>query len=764
MYVAFVLKKSGGEFAMAVSIDSKNRIFTLHTKNTSYQMKADEMDVLIHTYYGARIDDSDMSQLVIHCGRGFSGNLYEKGKKNRNYTLDVLPQEYSCFGTGDYRITALRVKNPDGSQASTIRFKKYEVSQGKYSLDGLPAIYAEPGEAETLSIWMEDPYSHLEVILRYGVLPELDIITREAEIVNKGSLPVVLKKAASMNLDIQYGDFDWLTFHGRHVMERNLQRTALEHGVQAIGSVRGTSSHHYNPFAVVCEKNTDEDKGGCYGFSFLYSGEFLMEAEKDQISQTRLICGIHPDDFSWTLEPGESFQTPEVMMTYSGNGFGQMSRNFHKVIREHICRGEWKKKRRPVLINNWEGTYFNFSGDKLVSMAEDAGKLGIELFVMDDGWFGKRDDDNSGLGDWFPNEKKLGCTLKQLGERINKAGMQFGIWLEPEAVSEDSDLYRAHPDWAVSIAGRRPDLSRNQLMLDISRRDVQDYIIERLCSILSEAPITYIKWDMNRSICDKYTKGLDADHQGEFSHRFVLGLYRILETLNQRFPYLLIEGCSGGGGRFDAGMLYYTPQIWCSDNTDAIARLDIQYGTSFCYPVSSMGSHVSAVPNHQTGRVTPLETRGRVAMSGTFGYELDLASMTEKEKGEVKRQVEFFKKYYDLIQYGEYYRLKSPKEGCSVWEFVDEEGKEVLVTAVYSYVIANSPFVNVNVHGLKPDAVYRVQLLKNEDTDPWFEESELAQERIFSGKALEQAGIVIPGAGKDYQSWQFYISLLEEQE
>lgn len=749
---------------MAVCIDKENRIFTLHTQNTSYQMKVDEMDVLIHTYYGARIDNSDLSQLVVQCDRGFSGNPYEKGKESRSYSLDTLPQEYSCFGTGDYRISALRVKNPDGSQACTLRFKTFEVFQGKYSLDGLPAVYANAEEAETLSIWMEDPFSHLEVVLRYGVLPELDIITREVEIANRSGIPIVLEKVASMNLDFQYGDFDWLTFYGRHAMERNIQRKKLSHGVQAIGSVRGTSSHHYNPFSVLCEKNTDEDKGQCYGFSFLYSGEFLMETEKDQINQTRLICGIHPDDFSWTLEPDETFQTPEVMMTFSRSGFGQMSRNFHKTIREHVCRGEWKKKRRPVLINNWEGTYFNFTGDKLVSMAEDAEKLGIELFVMDDGWFGKRDDDNSGLGDWFPNENKLGCTLKKLGERINATGMLYGIWFEPEAISEDSDLYRLHPEWAVRIPGRTPNLSRNQLMLDISRIDVQDYIIERLCSILSEAPITYIKWDMNRSICDKYTKGLDADHQGEFSHRFILGLYRILETLNQRFPQLLIEGCSGGGGRFDAGMLYYTPQIWCSDNTDAIGRLDIQYGTSFCYPVSSMGSHVSAVPNHQTGRVTPLETRGRVAMSGTFGYELDLASMTEEEKKEVKRQVEFFKKYYELIQYGEYYRLKSPKEGCSVWEFVDKEGKEALVTAVYSYVIANSPFVKVNIHGLKRDAVYRVQLLKNEDTDLCFEESELAQDHIFSGNALEQAGIVIPGAGKDYQSWQFYISLLEEQE
>lgn len=354
--------------------------------------------------------------------------------------------------------------------------------------------------------------------------------------------------------------------------------------------------------------------------------------------------------------------------------------------------------------------------------------------------------------------------MKKLGERINKAGMQFGIWFEPEGISEDSDLYRAHPDWAVHIAGRRPDLSRHQLILDISRWDVQDYIIERLGSVLEEAPITYIKWDMNRSICDKYTRSLGADRQGEFSHRFVLGLYRILETLNERFPYILIEGCSGGGGRFDAGMLYYTPQIWCSDNTDAIGQLDIQYGTSFCYPVSAVGAHVSAVPNHQTGRMTPLQTRGRVAMAGSFGYELDLDSVTEKEKEKIRRQIRFFKEHYNLIQYGEYYRLKSPEEGCSVWEFDDKEGREALVTAVYSFVTANSPLINVKVHGLKPDAVYRVQLLKNEDTDPWIEQSEFAQDRILSGNALEQAGIVIPGASKDYQSWQYYISLLKEQE
>lgn len=750
---------------MAIIIDKVNQVITLQTKHTSYQMKVDDTGVLLHTYYGERIGESDLSQLIYHFDRGFSGNPYEHGKTDKRYSLDVLPQEYSCFGTGDYRVAALKVKNNDGSQACDLRFKKFEVKSGKYSLEGLPAVYSNPEDADTLLVWLYDTYSNIEVVLQFGLLPKLDIITRAVKIINQGNKTVILEKVASMTLDWQYGEFDWLTFHGRHMMERNFQRLKTGHGVQSIGSMRGTSSHQYNPFAVLCTPNADEDHGSCYGFSFLYSGEFLMEIERDQINQTRFICGIHPDNFSWILEPGENFQTPEVMMTYSGKGFGQMSRNFHKTIREHICRGEWKNKRRPVLLNSWEGTYFTFTGNKLVTMAENAGKLGIELFVMDDGWFGKRDDDNSGLGDWYPNEKKLGCSLRELGERINAAGLQFGIWFEPEGISEDSDLYHKHSEWAVQIAGRQPNLSRNQLVLDFSREDVQEYIINQLCSILSDVPISYVKWDMNRSICDKYSGSLDAMHQGEFSHRYILGLYRVLETLNQRFPSLLIEGCSGGGGRFDTGMLYYTPQIWCSDNSDAISRLDIQYGTSFGYPVSAMGAHVSVVPNHQTGRITPLETRGRVAMAGTFGYELDVTNMPEKEKEEVQQQISFYKQYYHLMQYGEYYRLKSPAEGCSVWECTDGEGKEALVTAVYNHVEANSPLVNVKVHGLCADKMYKVQLLKNKAnglSQLSEQETEFDQEYIFSGAALEYAGIVIPNAEKDYQSWQYYITLCRE--
>ena len=749
---------------MSIIVDAEKGLFTLHTKNTTYQMKADNYGTLLHVYYGERTDDSDKSYVMCMRCRGFSGNPYEMGKERKPYSLDVLPQEYSCYGTGDYRISALKIQNADGSCAVSLCYKSYKISKGKYSIPHLPAVYAEEKAADTLEVVLEDSDSKVEVHLLYGVLEENDIITRAVKIVNQGDQRITLQKAASMNLDWINGEYEWMTFYGGHVRERNMQRSELDHGIHSIGSVRGTSSHHYNPFVIVSEKNTDEEKGGCYGFSFLYSGEFRMEAEKDQIDQTRLICGIHPDNFAWNLQPGERFDTPEVMMTYSAEGFGALSRNLHKTIRNNICRGVWKEKRRPVLINNWEATYFDFTGDKLVAIAKNAAALGVELFVLDDGWFGKRDDDNSGLGDWFPNEKKLGCTLKELAERIAECGMQFGLWFEPECISEDSDLYREHPDWAVTIPGRKPDLSRNQLILDFSREDVQDYIIERMSAIFEETPITYVKWDFNRSICDKYSMVLDAQSQGEFAHRYVLGLYRVLETLTTKFPRILFEGCSGGGGRFDTGMLYYTPQIWCSDNTDAIARLTIQYGTSFGYPVSAMGSHVSAVPNHQTGRNTPFSTRGCVAMAGTFGYELDITKLSEEEKEQVRSQVRTFKKYYDLIQQGEYYRLLSPADSqCTVWEMADSEGKEALVSAVYHHVEDNAASVIVKVRGLKKESRYRLQLELDHMPDE-IREAVLKRlplcfrdDETITGAALQQVGLVIPEVFQDYGAWQIHI-------
>lgn len=615
-----------------MSIIINENVFTLHTKNSTYQMKVDAQAMLIHTYYGSRIDETDMSYCIYSQDRGFSGNPYAMGDIDRAYSTDLLPQEYSCFGTGDFRITGLRVRNENGSKGCELRFQKAVVEKGKYTLEGLPAVYAE--NAETLKVLMKDPYSEIEVELLYGVLEELDVITRAVKIKNRGKKQFFLEKAASLSVDFNDSDFDWITFYGRHNKERTFQRANVSHGIQSIGSVRGNSSHHYNPFSILCSKDATEEHGECYAFSMLYSGEFQMEVEKDQINLTRMVCGIHPDNFTWVLDSGETFTTPEVMMVYSENGFSHMSQCIHKAIRNHVCRGVWKEHRRPVLINNWEATYFDFTGEQLAEIAKEAHKMGVELFVMDDGWFGKRDDDNSGLGDWYPNEQKLGCTLADLGQKITETGMKFGIWFELEAISRDSDLFRAHPEWVIQQPNRLPNLSRNELVLDFSREEVQDYILSRIRAVLSEAPISYIKWDMNRSICDKYSNCLAAEQQGEFAHRYILGLYHILETIHQEFPEVLIESCSGGGGRFDAGILYYTPQIWCSDNTDAISRLDIQYGTSFGYPVSAMGAHVSAVPNHQTGRVTPIHVKIK-GLKEDRNYRVTLLDEEKYEKWHV---------------------------------------------------------------------------------------------------------------------------------
>lgn len=723
-------------------------------------MKADAQNVLLHTYYGEKTDNSDKSLLFYQTDRGFSGNPYEMGRIDRTYSMDSLPREYSCFGTGDYRITSFKVQNKDGSQAVELCYTEYCGKKGKYVIPNMPAVYAKEEEAETLIIRLADAYSGMEVELYYGILEDLDVITRAVKITNLGTESIILKKAASINLDWEYGDFQWISFYGRHSMEMNYQREKIHHGIQAIGSVRGISSHQYNPFVILCEKGAEETMGSCYGFSFVYSGEFLMEVEKDQIDRTRLVCGIHPDNFSWTLQNGDSFWTPEVIMTHSGSGLGKLSRNFHKLIREHICRGEWKDRQRPILINNWEATYFDFTGDKLVAIAKEAKQLGIELFVMDDGWFGKREDDSTGLGDWYPNEKKLGCTLKELAELITAEGMQFGIWMEPEGISEDSDLYRCHPDWAVSIPGRKPCLSRGELILDFSRKDVQDYIIEQISKLLGDIPVTYVKWDCNRAICDKFSRILDSSSQGEFSHRYVLGLYRVLEKLTEKFPEILFESCGGGGGRFDAGMLYYMPQTWGSDTTDAIERLSIQYGASFGYPVCAMGTHVSMVPNHQTGRMTPLSTRGCMAMAGTFGYELDIGKLTPEEKTEIKEQINMFKKHYDLIQHGDYYRIYNPLEGtCTVWEIADPSGREALVSAIYHHAQANPVPVRVKVQGLKDDTDY--QLFLNEDFREKYPGKRLPygfkSGEVISGAALRQFGFVIPEAVNDFQAWQIYV-------
>lgn len=727
---------------MAILYNEVTKVFHLQTKNTSYQMKVSEYGVLLHLYYGQKLGESDLSYLIMRADRGFSGNPYEAGE-DRTFSLDCLPQEYPCFGIGDYRTDCIQVINEDGSNSVDLRYQSYEIKKGKYTLTGLPSMYWGEDEGETLIINMEDKVTGVDVKLYYGILYDKDVITRAAEVINSGKNYITLNRALSVCLDFPDDKYDMVHFYGKHAMEREYERTPLHHGKQSIGSTRGTSSHQHNPYVILCGKETTEEYGDCYGVSLLYSGSFLAEAEVDQINQTRFVMGIQPETFTWTLGGGEQFTMPETALVYSHDGFTGLTHCYHDAIREHLVRGEWKHKRRPVLINNWEATYFDFNGEKLLAIAKDAKELGIEMLVLDDGWFGKRDNDVSGLGDWFVNEKKMKGSLKELSQKIHEMGLKFGLWFEPEMVSEDSNLYRTHPDWAIKVPGRNPNRSRYQLVLDFSRMEVYQAIRDMIFQILDEVPLEYIKWDMNRSITNLFSVGLPAERQGEVSHRYLLNLYRFLEDLTTRYPHILLEGCSGGGGRYDAGMLYYAPQIWCSDDTDAIERLKIQYGTSFCYPIGTVGSHVSASPNHQTGRRTSWKTRGVVAMAGSFGYELDLNKLTPEEKELIREQVKEYDSYYNLVHEGDYYRLTSPYENGRVtsWQFTSKDKKEALFNAVVTSLQANPNPLRIKLKGLIPEAIYEVE------------------GKSYSGEMLMLGGILLPVPTEEYQAYQYLISM-----
>ena len=717
---------------MAITFNETTRIFTLTTAHTTYQMQADAQGYLLHLYYGARTA-GEMDYLLNYGDRGFSGNPNSAGS-DRTYSLDALPQEYPSLGTGDFRNYALNIENADGSQCCNPVYITHEIAAGKYTLKGLPFVRAEENEAETLKIILEDPVTKVELHLLYGVLEKEDIITRSVIIKNAGKAPVTVKKAQSACLDFLHGDYDLIKFYGRHAMERNMERMPVSHESTRIGSRRGTSSHQYNPGVILAGKNTNEDSGSCYGMLFVYSGNFLVEAEKDQYDQTRIQMGLTDELFAYPLEAGAEFIAPEVILSYTNKGLSRLSQQYHHCIMNHICQGKYVHANRPVLINSWEAAYFDFTGDTIVELAKEAKALGIDMVVMDDGWFGKRNDDNSSLGDWYVNEEKLGGTLTKLIERVNAEGVKFGIWIEPEMVSEDSDLYREHPEWAITIPGRKPVRSRNQLVLDFSRKEVRDEIFKRICAVLDQGNVEYIKWDMNRSLADIYAPNVTYD--------YVLGVYDFLEKLTNRYPDILIEGCSGGGGRFDAGMLYYTPQIWCSANTDAINRTRIQYGTSFFYPVAAMGSHVSAVPNHQTGRVTSMHTRGVAAMSGTFGYELNPALLNAKEKAEIRAQLAQYREYQELIREGDYYRLSNPfQDNFAAWMVVSDDRSKALVSVIRLTAEANPPAAYVTLKGMEEDAFYR----------------EKTTGKVYPGAALMEAGILLPAAVSEYEAYQIEL-------
>ncbi|MEK4436312.1 MULTISPECIES: alpha-galactosidase [Paenibacillus] len=716
---------------MAIYIDESQHIFHLQSRVTSYVIQiVDGFPLLV--YWGQRLSEK--------------GNLENLVPRLEKKEPDSMPQEYPQYGAGDFRSPAYQVQLEDGSRITELRYKGYSTGAGKPGIEGLPYVYTESDhEADTLELELEDAYSGLTVLLQYSIFMD-GAITRSASFKNNGQSTVRLLRALSANVDL-YGksNYELLYLAGHWAREAQLQRRPLGPGGTSLGSRRGMSSHQHNPFAAVVSPGADEEHGEVFAVNLVYSGNFHAEAEVDAFGVVRLGIGLNPFDFCWMLAPGESFQTPEAVLVYSNEGIGGMSRIYHRLYRNRLCRGVHRDKERPILVNNWEATYFNFTADKIEAIAETGSQLGIELLVLDDGWFGKRDSDNSSLGDWVEDRRKLPNGLRDLAERIERQGLQFGLWFEPEMISPDSELYRKHPDWCLHAEGRRRTEARWQLVLDLSRPEVRDYLYNAMADIFANVPVSYVKWDMNRPLTEICSAAALPENQQEIAHRYVLGLYELINKLTTAFPQILFESCSSGGGRFDPGMLYYMPQTWTSDNTDAVERLKIQYGTSLVYPVSTIGAHISAVPNHQVHRETSLKFRGDVAMSGNFGYELDLTQFTDAEKIQVKEQVAMYKEHRSLIQKGDLFRLRSPFQGNETsWMFVSEDRCEAIV--FYFQVLA------------KPNPATDVLQLRGLDHSYTYEVSgESGHVGSFHGDRLMQAGLIIPPLTGDYTSVWFKL-------
>lgn len=729
---------------MNIQYNEASRTFKLDTCNTSYIIGiVDEDNFVGHVYYGSKISDTDASYLMRTKEAPF---VPSENNRDRCSFLDTFPTEYPGNGVGDYRESAIEVLDWNGNTAVQPLYVGHKIYAGKPEIPGLPATFGDEHECQTLEILTEDKVLGLQVTLYYSVFADVDVITRSVRVTNCATEPVHLTKVMSASLDMDAEDYQMLTLHGSWARERQIDYRTIGYGKQSVGSTRGESSHQEHPFVALVSEHATQETGRVYGFHFVYSGNFIGQVEKGQFDSLRVMMGIHPKDFRWELKQGETFCAPEVVLTYSDSGLGTMSRNLHDLYRNHLIRSPYKDKKRPILINNWEATYFDFDTDKLLAIAKEAKKCGIEMLVMDDGWFGYRNDDNTSLGDWQVNEKKITGGLKALVEAVNQIGLKFGIWFEPEMISPDSDLYRKHPDWAIAIKHRTPCLARNQYVLDLSRPEVLEYAYEAVASILRSANIEYVKWDMNRQLTDLGSMYLDEQHQGELLHRYVLGVYELQERLTREFPNLLLENCSGGGARFDPGMLYYSPQIWCSDDTDAIERLKIQEGTALIYPLSTMGAHVSDCPNHTVGRVTPFATRGHVALAGTFGYELDITKIPEEDRAMIPEQVAMYHKYNDLVRCGDYYRIASYSSNheYDCYEVVAKDKTEALLTFVQVLNRPNYHSRRIRMQGLDPSKRYRMD----------------GSDEIYYGDTLMHAGINIPNMWGDFQS--VLIHLIEE--
>lgn len=724
---------------MAILFDKQEQVFYLHTKNTSYVMGILHGEYLLHLHYGRKVHTyhNFARNLPIHNDTTWCG--VDVMDSNTIYSTELLPMEYPTYGSADLRTPAFHAEYETGSAVTCLSYCGYVIYPGKKPLDGLPATYVENNsEADTLEITLVDPLTGLKIILSYSVFEEYDVITKSVRAVNEGAQPIDVQSILSSTTYLFDKNYEFVHLTGAWARERHIQKQPLMNGTIQIDSKRVASGHVHSPFLALARPWTTENQGEVYGYSFVYSGNFIMQTETNQQDVVRVNVGINPFGFHWLLEPGEALQTPEVVMTFSDSGLGTMSRRFHRLYRQRLCRGKYRNIERPVLINNWEATYFDFNEEKILAIAEKARSVGIELMVLDDGWFGKRDSGDSSLGDWFPYQEKLPDGVSGLAEKTTKSGMRFGLWFEPEMVSEDSDLFRAHPDWYIGIPGRSKTPARGlgQLVLDLTRPEVCDYIVAALSDVLRSAKISYVKWDMNRNITEIGSAALPANRQQELPHRYILGLYSILERLVTAFPDVLFEGCAGGGGRFDAGMLYYFSQYWTSDDTDAIERLYIQHGTSLVMPACTMGAHVSAVPNHQVHRTTPLQTRGHIAMTGQFGYEMDLGKLSDEELDIVRDQIATYKQIRDTIHFGDLYRLRSPFEGeNTAWEYVSADQRQVvlLYCTIRAHVLTG--LTQLRFEGLAENARYR-----NTETG-----------EVYSGDFLMNVGLYLPD-DRDYET------------
>lgn len=715
---------------MSIHVNEEHKLFHLQTAKTSYIFKILENGNAGQLYYGPQIPvKKDYPNLASREEHDCTNTLTVD---QSDFQLELIKQEYAGLGKGDYRYPAYQITYPNGSRTSEFEYTGYEVADGKERLKNMPSAFDDQGDdSQTLTVTFKDELANLVLQLHYTVFEKEDVIVRSATFINHGQEAVTLDRALSLQLDLPDHDYDMLQFSGSWARERHLIRTPLRSGIQSIGSLRVASSHQQNPFFALARPHTDNHQGAAFGFNFIYSGNFIDSVEVDQFDTTRVLVGINPDDFGWKLANGESFQTPEAVMTYTSDGLNQMSQQLGAFYQDHLINQHFAHQDRPILINNWEATFMDFNEAKLMKIVDQADNLGIEMFVLDDGWFGHRDDDKSSLGDWFVDQKKFSNGISGFADRVHDKGMKFGLWFEPEMISIDSKLYEKHPDWMIATPGRQGTPARNQFVLDMTRQEVIDYLFEHMSAIIKQTKLDYIKWDMNRNITEMYGAKLPADQQLEFPHRYILGVYQLYARLTEAFPKVLFESCASGGGRFDLGMMYYAPQAWCSDDTDAVERIKIQDGTSYGYTQNMWGAHVSAVPNDQVGRLTSLDTRAAVAYFGDFGYELDITKMAADELATIKKQVAFYKQYRHLFQFGKFYRLDNPdtnNDNVYGWQVVNEDRSEAILTRFQILNGANPAYIRVYFAGLDPEATYTVN----------------DGEEHFSGAELMNAGYFVP--------------------